>query len=65
MTFFISLFITTARHESREQWFYCLNILFGEFDNFKDWNATVERVEQKKEDIIHKEVTPEELNDLD
>jgi len=38
--------------------------LFGEYDNFEDWDAAVEEEErrkyEKKKEKRHKEVTPEE-----
>ncbi len=41
--------------------------LFGEFDHFEDWDAAEEkeRREYKKKEMRHKEVTPEELNNLE
>ncbi|KAK0138061.1 hypothetical protein N1851_025724 [Merluccius polli] len=42
--------------------------LFGEFDNFEDWDAAEEkerREYEKKKEKRHKEVTPEELNELE
>ena len=41
--------------------------LFGEFDNFEDWDAAEEekRKEYENKEMRHKEVTPEELNNLE
>ena len=43
--------------------------LFGEYDNFEDWDAAVEEEErrkyEKKKEKRHKEVTPEESNKLE
>lgn len=42
--------------------------IYGEFDNFEDWDAAQEkeRIEyEKKKEKRHKEVTPEELNELE
>ena len=41
--------------------------LFGEFDNFEDWDAAEEekRKEYENKEMWHKEVTPEELNNLE
>ena len=42
--------------------------LFGEFDNFEDWDAAEEkerREYEKKKEKRHKEVTPEEFNELE
>ena len=42
--------------------------IFGEFDNFEDWDAALEkeRIEyEKKKEKRHKEETPEELNELE
>ncbi|KAK0134447.1 hypothetical protein N1851_029942 [Merluccius polli] len=48
--------------------FIILFNLFGEFDNFEDWDAAEEkgrREYEKKKEKRHKEVTPEELDELE
>lgn len=39
--------------------------LFGEFDNFDDWDAAEEREIVNKTEKRHKEITPGELNQIE
>lgn len=38
--------------------------IFGEYDNFDDWDAAEESEMEKKREKLHKELTPEELNQI-
>ena len=38
--------------------------LFGEYDNFVDWDAAEERESAKKREKRHKKLTPGELNQI-
>ena len=69
---YFTVYSSTARHQQQDRKnmsdFIISFYLFGEFDNFEDWDAAEEkerREYEKKKEKRHKEVTPEELNELE